>query len=389
MSLVRSYIKHLGINSRIYSMQELDDLLSADDHPDYMRRHRSILLSDRVRFVASLFTLLMPLWIIVDYLLLPLKMLLPIIIIRLFSTGHFYFLSRYQTDENKLNKNLMMLAGLLLNLPITFFAAAFFLTAVPSEELGQLEPQLYTLLPYIAIGLIGLFPLTLIEGMSISFLLVMLTVTGWTFYTTVPMDQLLPTLWLLCIILCVVLFASTLQLQYMIAAITRADHDPVTGAQTRKSGMQSLVKAFEKAHILNQRFSIALVDLDDTQNIITEFDYATYDHVVLEAAEILQDDLRHNDMLVRWGEKVFLLILPDTDCEGAAVTVKRIHAKGLGTLPDGSPVTASISVCERVEDEIEEWGQMLEVVNKRRDGAKKQGKDRYLLCGKDVDGKTS
>ncbi len=384
MSLIQSYIKHLGVNSRIYSMQELDDLLSAEDHPDYMRKHRAILLGDRVRFVASLFTLLMPLWIVVDYLLLPMETLLPILAVRLVSTGHFFYLSRHQTEDQDLRKSIFLLGGMLINLPLTFFISAHFLTMASVDGLDPLVMQLYTLLPYVAIGLIGLFPMTLLEGMSVAFLLVMLTVTGWSYYSAIPMDQLLPMLWLLCIIVSVVIFASTLQLQYMITLITRVDHDPVTGAQTRKSGMQSLAKSFQQAHILNENISVVLIDLDNTENIITEFDYATYDHVVQEAADILQDDLRHNDMLVRWGEKVFLLILPGTDCKGAEITVKRIYTNGLGTLPDGSPVTASISVSERVADNIEEWSRMLEVVNIRRDGAKKQGKDRYLLCGDKV-----
>jgi diguanylate cyclase (GGDEF)-like protein len=381
MSLVHSYIKHLGVNSRIYSLQELDDLLSAEDHPDYMKKHRSILIGDRVRFVASLFTLLIPLWIIVDALLLPMQVLLPIVVIRLISTGHFYYLSRYKAAEDDLKKNLISLGGLLINLPLTFFASAHFLTQTTDNEMGQLALQFYTILPYVAIGLIGLFPLSVIEGVIMSLLLVLLTVTGWSYYATVPVDQVYSMLWLLCIILCVVLFAATLQLQYMITLITRADHDPVTGAQTRKSGMQSLVKAFEQAHLLGDNLSVALVDLDNGENIIADFDYATYDHVVVEAAEILYSDLRHSDMLVRWGEKVFLLLLPGTDCEGATIMVKRIHTKGLGSLPDGAPVTASISVSERVADGVEEWSQMLELVTQRRDAAKLEGKDRYFLCG--------
>jgi diguanylate cyclase (GGDEF)-like protein len=386
MSLVHSYIKHLGVNSRIYSLQELDDLLSAEDHPDYMKKHRSILIGDRVRFVTSLFTLFIPLWIVVDALLLPMEVLLPIVVIRLISTGHFYYLSRYKAAESDLKKNLMLLGGLLINLPLTFFASAHFLTQVIDNDMGQLALQFYTILPYVAIGLIGLFPLSVIEGMIMSLLLVMLTVTGWSYYATVPVDQIYSMLWLLCIILGVVLFAATLQLQYMITLITRADHDPVTGAQTRKSGIQSLVKAFEQAHLLGDNLSIALVDLDNGENIIADFDYATYDHVVVEAAEILYADLRHSDMLVRWGEKVFLLLLPGTDCEGATITVKRIHSRGLGSLPDGTPVTASISVSERVADGVEEWSRMLELVTQRRDAAKLEGKDRYYLCGdKSVD----
>ncbi|MCU7886508.1 MAG: GGDEF domain-containing protein, partial [Candidatus Thiodiazotropha sp. (ex Lucinoma annulata)] len=153
------------------------------------------------------------------------------------------------------------------------------------------------------------------------------------------------------------------------------------GAQTRKSGIRSLIRVFQQARLHNENLSIALVDLDDVENIIAEYDYATYDHVIIEAADILHDDLRHSDLLVHWGEKVFLLILPGTDCEGATITAKRIHSQGLGTLPDGRSVTASIGVCEVISDNINEWSDMLKVVDIRRDNAKKQGKDRYILCG--------
>jgi diguanylate cyclase (GGDEF)-like protein len=380
MSVFKTFIQHLGDNSHIYSTDELDALISADDHPAYMRKHRAELLLQRIRFIATLFSILIPLWLVVDYLLLPLNLFLPIVVIRLISTAHFIYLARYRTEQVELKKSLLLLAGMLINLPLTFFASAHYLALVPPEGVYHLPVELYTLLPYIAVGMLGLFPLTLLECAIMALLVAMLTVTGWGYYSTVPALELLPTLWLLIIILGIVLFSSTIQLQYMITMVTRVDLDPVTGAQTRKSGVQSLSKAFQQAELHNEYLSIALVDLDNVQNIIAEFDYATYDHVVQEAADILAEDLRCNDMLVHWGEKVFLLILPGTDCNGVEIIAQRILGQGLGTLPDGRPVTASIGICEKSADDIDEWSSMLELVDGRRDEAKRQGKDRYILC---------
>jgi hypothetical protein len=45
----------------------------------------------------------------------------------------------------------------------------------------------------------------------------------------------------------------------------------------------------------------------------------------------------------------------------------------------------SISVSERIADGVEEWSQLLELVNQRRDAAKLEGKDRYFLCGDKFD----
>jgi diguanylate cyclase (GGDEF)-like protein len=385
MSVFKSFIQHLGENSHIYSIDELDALISADEHPAYMRKHRSELLLERIRFIATLLSVLIPLWLVVDYLLLPLSLLLPIVVIRLLSMAHFIYLARYRTEQVSLKTSLVLLAGMLINLPLTFFASAHYLALVPAEGVYHLPLELYTLLPYIAVGMLGLFPLTFLECAVMALFVVMLTVTGWGYYSTVPALELLPTMWLLIIILGIVLFSSTIQLQYMITMVTRADHDPVTGAQTRKSGVQSLAKAFQQAELHNEYLSIALVDLDNVQKIIAEFDYATYDHVVQEAAEILAEDLRYNDMLVHWGEKVFLLILPGTDCIGVEIIAQRILGQGLGALPDGRPVTASIGICEKSVDNTGDWSNMLKMVDARRDKAKREGKDRYVLCGTESD----
>jgi diguanylate cyclase (GGDEF)-like protein len=379
MSLLNTYIAHLGKNSGILSIQELDDLLSADEHPVYMRRHRAEQLLKRIRFLASLFAVLVPLWLVVDYWLLPANQFWPILIVRLVSTLHFVYLATYRAKEPSLNSSLFLLTGMLLNLPLTFFAAALFLTSTSPDSLSPII-QLYNLLPYIALGLLGLFPLTLIECTALALPLTLIPITGMGFLKTLPSAELFPTLWLLVIVFSIVLFASLIQLQHMIALVMRPDYDPVTGAQTRKSGNQTLTQAFEKAKLHNETLSVALIDLDDTQEIIAQYGDETYSHVIQEAGEILHDSLRHNDILVHWSEKVFMLVLPGTDCQGGRIIAQRIHDEGLGNLPDGKPVTASIGLCERSADTIEALPALLKLIDTRRTEAKNQGKDRFVLC---------
>jgi hypothetical protein len=64
MSVFKSFIQHLGKNSHIYSTEELDRLISSDEHPWYMRKHRAELLLERIRFIASLISVLIPLWLV-------------------------------------------------------------------------------------------------------------------------------------------------------------------------------------------------------------------------------------------------------------------------------------------------------------------------------------
>jgi diguanylate cyclase (GGDEF)-like protein len=244
----------------------------------------------------------------------------------------------------------------------------------------QIAIQLYALLPYIAIGMLGLFPLTVIEGAILTLPLSLLVITGWGFFATENLLQILPAVWLLFLLLGIVFFTSTLQLQYMISFIGHSDHDPVTGALTRLSGMENLIRLYEQASMNNAPLAVALVDLDNTKQIFDGYGYAAYDHVVQEAADILRDDLRNSDLLVRWGEHKLLLILHATDCSGAAITVNRIRSKGIGTLPDDKLVTASIGVAERTSDSPVDVLSLLSLLEDRCETAKRQGKDRATLC---------
>lgn len=380
MPLISRLLQHLAATYRIHSLDQLLDLFSPEEHPTFLQEHRSRLLFDRIRFLATLMAILMPLWLLIDLWLLPLNVLLPIVVIRILSTVSFTWQARESKWAKTQRNSWISLTLLLINLPIAFFASAYVLLGIPVSEHNQLAIQFYSLLPYIAIGMLGLFPLTVIEGAMLSLPLTLMVITGWSFFAAIELLQMLPTVWLLFIILGIVFFTSTLQLQYMISFIERSDYDPVTGALTRRSGMENLIRLHEKAAMNNEPLAVALIDLDDTQKIINEYGYATFDHVLQEAADTLRDDLRHNDLLVHWGEHRFLLILHDTDCSGAAITVDRIRSKGIGTLPDDKSVTASIGVVERSVDRLADVASLLELAEERCKKAVKGGQDRAELC---------
>jgi diguanylate cyclase (GGDEF)-like protein len=380
MPLILRLQKHLTKTFRVHSLDQLLDLLSPDDHPPFLQDHRSRLVFDRIRFLATLMAFLVPLWLLIDLMLLPTEALWLIVAIRALSTLGFVLQAR-ESKWAKTQRNCWLaLCLLLLNLPIAFFLSAYVLLSQPMTENTQLAIQFYSLLPYIAIGMLGLFPLTVLEGAVLTLPLSLLVITGWSFFATVDLLQMLPTVWLLLIVLCIVFVTSTLQLQYMISFIGHSDYDPVTGALTRRSGMENLIRLHEKAAMNNEPLSIALISLDDVKRIISDYGYPTFDHVVQEAADILREVLRHNDLLVRWGEERFLLILRATNCAGAAITVERIRSEGIGTLPDDKPVTASIGVVERAVDQTGDVDTLLKLLEQRRDTAEKQGKDRAVLC---------
>ncbi|MDJ0807411.1 MAG: GGDEF domain-containing protein [Gammaproteobacteria bacterium] len=379
MHQIIQFFEHLGANYRIYTPEQFADLFSARRHPEYIHEHRATLNNERVRFFATLFAVLMPLWLIIDFLVLPPALFMQLAVIRLVSTLVFLYQAWPGKRVHSLAASRISLGIFLFNLPVTFLTSSYFLAGAQLDNSGLLLAKLYTLLPYMSVAGLGVFPLTVYECLTYAVPLSIVAIGGWSLLGTTGLEQLLPSVWLLFVLVSIVLFSATIQLQYMISLVSRPSYDPLTGALSRRSGLDALVREFQMTLMHNDNFSIALLDLDNVDSIIAEYDYPTYDHAVLQAAEVLQEELRHNDILVRWGEKAFLLILPNTDSQGVRITLERIRTKGIGTLPDGKPVTVSIGIAERMIDKVEDWHDLVELVDQRRDQAKLTGKDRTVF----------
>jgi diguanylate cyclase (GGDEF)-like protein len=228
---------------------------------------------------------------------------------------------------------------------------------------------------------LGLFSLTLLEVLAYAIPLATIAISGWLHLIQVPFEQLIPFFSLLLIMLGLAALSAILQLQDMISLITRPSYDPVTSALSRRSGIDSLVREFQRSVLHDDHFAIAMIELNDLDEYTRDYDTNTHDQVILEVADILAEDLRNNDSLIRWREHVFLIMFPNTNCAGLRLIIERIRKIGMGTLPDGQPITASIGASERTLDLIPDWHACVKLVEQRLQYAKGQGKDYTVYCG--------
>ncbi len=74
------------------------------------------------------------------------------------------------------------------------------------------------------------------------------------------------------------------------------------------------------------------------------------------------------------------MVLLNTDFAAARLVIDRIFKNWLGDRPDGSPMTASIGVAERMVDEADDWPQIVKIADERMYAAKKRGKARCIGC---------
>lgn len=112
--------------------------------------------------------------------------------------------------------------------------------------------------------------------------------------------------------------------------------DPLTGCGTLDALDRRIREEFERARRYDMTFAIVLVDVDGMRIINERLGRDGGHRVLADLGRLLQRELRAPDFVARYGGEEFLLLLPETDLDGARGTVHRIRERlgpaGLGEL---------------------------------------------------------
>jgi two-component system, cell cycle response regulator len=132
-----------------------------------------------------------------------------------------------------------------------------------------------------------------------------------------------------------------------------ASMDSLTGLLNRRMGAHLLDKEWSRAIRYKHPLSCVMWDLDEFRSINDTHGRLAGDAVLRAAARLVETISRRSDYICRWGGDEFLVILPETNEEGAACWAKRFGAR-LATMEcgfKGQPitVTASFGAAERLE----------------------------------------
>lgn len=112
--------------------------------------------------------------------------------------------------------------------------------------------------------------------------------------------------------------------------------DPLTGCGTLDALDRRIREEFERARRYDVTFALVLLDVDGMRLINERLGRDGGHRVLADLGRLLQRELRAPDFVARYGGEEFLLLLPETDLDGARLTVNRIREKlgpaGLGEL---------------------------------------------------------
>lgn len=359
---------------------EYVNLLTPKRHSTLLTSKRTVMIVNRARFIALLFAVLTPLWCVVDYMVFPLELWLPLGILRVLTSAAFIsliLLCKLKTTHLKLRHTHRALLTLFL-IPCVFYLVSTHLlnlhdtTGIPAIILSA-----YTFLPFVLVAGLSIFPLSLAENLLLtSFILLvqlacMLLHQNWmNFFNT---------FWLLLLLAGTSLMAGTSQLAFIVALVRQAVRDPLTSCFTRRSGEELLSLQFSISIRSKTPLALAFVDLDHFKLVNDKWGHEAGDHVLQQAAESIMQVIRSGDMLVRWGGEEFLIIMPDTNIYQAEAAITRLQLSGLGKRPDNENITSSIGITERLQDKVVDLHDLVKLADQRMYRAKENGRNQIII----------
>lgn len=101
--------------------------------------------------------------------------------------------------------------------------------------------------------------------------------------------------------------------------------DGLTGLITHKHFKFMLKKEIERTERSNDVFSLILFDIDFFKKFNDTYGHQAGDLVLIKVSEIAREVFRKVDVIARYGGEEFIVILPDTDLEGARVVAERLR----------------------------------------------------------------
>ena len=105
----------------------------------------------------------------------------------------------------------------------------------------------------------------------------------------------------------------------------QARQDYLTGLNNRGYFMELAERELKKALRYGHHFTVLMLDIDHFKKINDSFGHKAGDQVLKSLAEIFRITLREGDIVGRVGGEEFVVLLPETNVDGAVTVAERIR----------------------------------------------------------------
>lgn len=154
--------------------------------------------------------------------------------------------------------------------------------------------------------------------------------------------------------------------------------DPLTMLYNRRFLQDRFEEEIDRFLRSDKLFSVVLMDIDSFKRINDQYGHDCGDEMLIKFSELILGEVRSIDVLGRWGGEEFVLLLPETDKQGAALMAERIRARieSYSFIYEGLSfgMTMTFGVCEYSS------GLSTKELIKRADAALYEGKAKGRNC---------
>ncbi|MBM3343066.1 MAG: GGDEF domain-containing protein [Betaproteobacteria bacterium] len=164
---------------------------------------------------------------------------------------------------------------------------------------------------------------------------------------------------------------------------TLSETDDLTGILNRRAFLSSSAHTVNLSQRYGRDFSIIMMDSDSLKAVNDANGHEAGDELLKAMVMHAQQELRRPDLLARYGGDEFVLLLPDTNAEGARLTAERIRER-IESMPlavgnKRVDITASMGVASYPEHGAD-YEQVLEAADAALYASKSRGKNRVTVA---------
>ena len=105
----------------------------------------------------------------------------------------------------------------------------------------------------------------------------------------------------------------------------QSSHDKITGLFNKNKFDEFYEKEVKRSKRYKNDLSIILFDINDYREILEIHESSIGDIILKEISQIMSHCIREQDISARWGGEEFLILLPQTNLEGAQIVANKIN----------------------------------------------------------------
>lgn len=158
--------------------------------------------------------------------------------------------------------------------------------------------------------------------------------------------------------------------------------DGLTGLYNRRQFELSLEQEHNRSKRHPSDFSLAILDIDFFKKVNDTYGHQYGDYVLKTVADLMKSAFRKTDLLYRYGGEEMVMIMPETNIEGAIIPVQRLRRMVEEYDFEYNGVKAKVTVSMGLTMNYQEFSSPAEILKSADEAlyqAKESGRNRVVL----------